>query len=96
MIERIKNAEEKLDTIVKVLNELEVSIEKLDSIKELIKDVNKYYGSKNWFKDKKAFECGKIKNIKAGILSEDAVWDVLEKLNGYIKELNEIKDNIFE
>lgn len=96
MIERIKNNEKKLNIVTEVFSELEVSIEKLDSIKELIKDINKYYGSKNWFKDKKALEDGKIKDIKAGILSEDTVWNILERLNEYIEELNELRNNIFK
>ncbi len=96
MIDRIKINEEKLDTIISILDELDVSIDKLDSIKDLIKDVNDYYGSKNWFKDKRLLESGKIKDIKAGVLSEDEVWNTLKRINEYIDELNEIIDNIYK
>ncbi len=96
MIDRIKINEEKLDTIISVLDELDVSIDKLDSIKDLIKDVNDYYGSKNWFKDKRLLESSKIKDIKAGVLSEDEVWNTLKRINEYIDELNEIIDNIYK
>lgn len=96
MIDRIKINEEKLDTIISILNELEVSIDKLYSIKNLIIDINDYYGSKNWFKDKKALESDKIKNIKAGILSEDNVWNTLGRIDEYIDILNEIKEDIYK
>ena len=96
MIDRIKRNEEKLDKIIEALNELEISIDRLDSIKIFGSDVNKYYGSKNWFKDKKKFENGKIKGIKAGILSEDTVWNTLERINENTNKLCEIRDNIFK
>ena len=91
MKERIKRNEQKLDNIIKVLDELELSINKLSSIKKDIKDINKYYGSKSWFKDKEALEKGKISNVKAGVLSEDGVWNTLDRINEYIEILDEIK-----
>ena len=92
MINRISKNEDKLDNIIKVLDELELSIDKLESIKKDIKDINKYYGSKTWFKDKDNLEKSKIKNIKAGVLSEDLVWNTLDRINEYIDRLNEIKN----
>ena len=84
IIKRIKINEEKLDNIKLVVNHLEISINEFENIQETIKEINKYYGSKDWFNDKENFEKGLIKDIKAGILSEDDVWNLLEK----VKELN--------
>lgn len=69
--------------------------EALDLFKGNIKDIeklNKYYGSKTWFKDKEAFESGKITGIKAGVLSEDAVWNLDEDIRNLIDEMQRIVD----
>ena len=89
---RIEENEERLDK----LNESVLALDKdLDSFEDLIHEyysLNEYYGSKEWLKDKDDFEKGKIKNVKAGVLSEDAVWnldenvkDLLTRMEGIIK-----------
>ena len=65
----------------KVLN---VNIDKVKSLLE------RYYGSKNWFHDKDAYENQEISNIKAGVLSEDAVWDLLEEMDETILKMKKI------
>ena len=95
---RIEENEKRLDE----LNSIVISLDKhLDDFEDTIHEyysLNEYYGSKNWFKDKEDFEKGKIKNIKAGVLSEDAVWDLNEKtkdlinrMDGIVKLFNENK-----
>lgn len=96
MIERIKSNEDKLDKIKLVVNNLERAINDFETIKPLIKDINKYYGSKEWFNDKENLEKGKIKNIKSGILSEDAVWNLIEKISELNNTMNKIKEEIWE
>ena len=84
MINRITKNEERLDKLLQVIDSLKSSKKDLMLLK-------KYYGSKNWFKDKEAYESGKIPKIKAGVLSEDAVWNMLEDLDNIILELSQIK-----
>lgn len=96
MIERIKCNEDKLDKIEMVINNLEKAINDFETIQPLINDVNNYYGSREWFSDKENLEKGKIQNIKAGILSEDAVWNLLEKISELNNKINEIKKEIWE
>ena len=48
---------------------------------------DKYYGSKNWFLDKEKFENNNIPNIRAGVLSEDAIWNMNESIKELIEEL---------
>ena len=91
-IDRITKNEERLDEISlsvknleKALIDFKLSIKKLDSLK-------KYYGSSNWFKDKEAYENNTIPKIKAGVLSEDAVWDILDDIDNLIKEMKEISN----
>ena len=68
-----------LDEANKIIRETEKKLEELKKMQNKINELNKYYGSKEWFEDKKNYENKKIKNIKAGVLSEDAVYDLLEK-----------------
>ena len=49
--------------------------------------VSKYYGSNNWYKDKDSYEKGSVPKIKAGVLSEDAVWNMLEDINDLLNEM---------
>lgn len=85
MIDRITKNEERLDKALDCIRNLEYAIEEYKSNKKDIDLLNKYYGSKNWFKDKEAYENNEIPKIKAGVLSEDAIWNMNEDL-GLIKE----------
>ena len=93
MIDRIKKNEERLDAAKETVKKLEEAIELYKQNKKDISLLNKYYGSKNWFNDKKALEDGKLPKIKAGVLSEDAVWNMNEDLNSALKEMKKIIKN---
>ena len=87
---RIEENEKRLDTLKDIVSSLDKNLTDLESnINEYYK-LNKYYGSKNWLKDKEDFENGKIKDIKAGVLSEDAVWNMDEDMNDLIKRMNKL------
>lgn len=88
--EHITKNEELLDSISSTIANTNKALEEFKTLKEKIELLNKYYGSKDWFKDKEDFEAGKISNIKAGVLSEDAVWNINEELADTIKEMKEI------
>lgn len=90
MIDRITKNEQRLDSILLSIKRLENALNDFKSISKNISLVNKYYGSKNWFKDKNTFERNKISNIKAGVLSEDAVWNMNEDINDLITEMKAI------
>ena len=87
---RIEENEKRLDSLNDIVSSLDNDLTDLESnINEYYK-LNKYYGSKNWLKDKEDFENGKIKDIKAGVLSEDAVWNLDEDMNDLIKRMNKL------
>ena len=90
MIERITKNEERLDSILKSIKDLEEALSRFKANKKNIGLINKYYGSKNWFRDKDNFEQNKIPKIKAGVLSEDAVWDMNEDIKDIILEMKRI------
>ena len=87
---RIEENEKRLDSLNDIVSSLDKDMTDLENnINEYYK-LNKYYGSKNWLKDKEDFENGKIKDIKAGVLSEDAVWNLDEDMNDLIKRMNKL------
>lgn len=90
MIERIIKNEERLDSILKSIKDLEEALSRFKANKKNIGLINKYYGSKNWFRDKDNFEQNKIPKIKAGVLSEDAVWDMNEDIKDIVLEMKKI------
>ena len=90
MIDRISKNEERLDKLLLNIKELEVALENLKASKKDLDLLNKYYDSKNWLKDKDAYENGSISKIKAGVLSEDAVWNLNEDINDLIKDMKSI------
>ena len=90
MIDRITKNEERLDKLLLNIKELEVALENFKTSKKDLDLLNKYYDSKNWLKDKDAYENGSIPKIKAGVLSEDAIWNMNEELKDLIKDMKNI------
>ena len=90
MIDRITKNEERLDKLSSNIKELEVALENFKTSKKDFDLLNKYYDSKNWIKDKEAYENGSIPKVKAGVLSEDAVWNLNEDINDLIKDMKSI------
>ena len=90
MIDRIKRNEERLDKSLSSIKELELALNNFKSNKRNIELLNKYYGSKEWFIDKEKFENKEIKDVKAGVLSEDAVWNMNEDIKDLIDEMKSL------
>ena len=87
---RIEINEKRLDLINESINELNISLENFKNKKDEIIKLNKYYGSKEWFSDVDKHNAGKLGNIKAGVLSEDAVWNMNENINDLLIEMEKI------
>ena len=90
MIERINENEQRLDKLLRSVEELNKALEEFKGNQKDLELLNKYYGSKNWLKDKEAYEKNKIPRVKAGVLSEDAIWDLNEQINELIVEMQNI------
>lgn len=89
-IDRIRKNEERLDNINNCIKNVENALEEFKKNKKDINMLNKYYGSNNWFKDKEAYEKNEIPKIKAGVLSEDAVWNMNDDIKELILEMKSI------
>ena len=92
MIERITKNEERLDNILQSIDKLNEALDEFKNNKNNIQLLNKYYGSNNWFKDKEMYEKNLIPKVKAGVLSEDIVWNMFEDINELVKEMRLIID----
>ena len=92
MIERITKNEERLDNILSSINGLEEALKEFKRNEKNLQLLKKYYGSNNWFKDKESYEKGLISKVKAGVLSEDTVWNMLEDIDNLIEEMRSIVD----
>ena len=79
-IERITDMEQILDKADCALKRLEDAMEELESMSPDIKKLEKYYTGRNWKKDLKLDEKGALpQDLKRGVLSEDAVNDLLDR-----------------
>lgn len=89
MNERIIKNEERLDNVLSSIKKLEDALTEFKSNEKNIYLLNRYYGSNNWFKDKDIYEKNNMK-LKAGVLSEDAIWNMLDDVDDLIFEMKKI------
>ena len=88
-VHHIKQMEEILDTANQKMDALEKSIADLKAYQSKIQELEAYYASPQWKEDFAMDETGKLsKNLKRGVLSEDGIYNVLERN----KELLELLD----
>lgn len=79
-IERIKQMEERLERALRAVRGLSEALEAYESVQEDIRILAAYYGSEEWKKDFTDDEQGRLPNdLKRGVLSEDAIWNLLEE-----------------
>ena len=77
-IERIQYFESLLDRVAPVLENMEEALDAFDGIQEAVKELAAYYDDDAWREDFEADEAGRLPvDLKRGVLSEDAVYDVL-------------------
>ena len=88
-VERISRMEGILDKANRVLDELEHSLDEYNRIQAEINELDKYYSGRNWKKDFSLDESGQLpKDLKRGVLSEDGIYDMLERNKEIMDILN--------
>lgn len=86
-LERIAHYEELLDSLTEKVNKLRAAITDFDGSAAQEAELAAYYGGKQWKKDFADDEAGLLpQDLKRGVLSEDAVYDLLEEY----RELREL------
>ena len=95
-IERIEQMERCLDDSRNAIDRLEEAMNAYESVLGDYQKLCAYYGSEQWMKDFAADEAGKLPaDLKRGILSEDAVYDLLaENKELTVRMLKAVQANI--
>lgn len=81
-IERITDMEQRYDRVDEALRALEKAVDAITSLEDDITKLDNYYSGDEWKADFESDEQGLLpQNLKRGILSEDAIWNLLERIN---------------
>ena len=76
--DRIKTMEEYLDSASAAVEKLEMALDEYESVQKQFKKLCDYYAGERWMKDFEADEAGRLPaDLKRGVLSEDAVYDLI-------------------
>ena len=87
-LHRIREMEVIFDKVSRVLYKLDKYMNEFSGLQGDIKKLECYYSSEDWKNDFKLDEEGKLPvGLKRGVLSEDGVYDLLEKNNELLKKL---------
>ncbi|MBQ9987049.1 MAG: DUF4298 domain-containing protein [Erysipelotrichales bacterium] len=95
-LERIKHMEDILDRSKQVIFELEEALGKYKDICKEIQELETYYEGPLWRKDYEDDEAGKIpQDMKRGVLSEDAVYNLISYHEELIEELASVVEEAY-
>lgn len=87
----------RLDRASAAVMELSAALDKYEDAQEAIALLEAYYGSDEWRKDFADDEAGRLpQDLKRGVLSEDAVWNLLSDnrdLKARIREMSSLGTN---
>ena len=90
-VERIAYYEELLDRIITANGELEQALTGFRQALPALKELDKYYGSPQWWRDLAADEAGKLpRDLKRGVLSEDGAYDALTDSRRLLADMLEL------
>ena len=90
-IERITYMEQILDEATEAVSSLSEALEKYSVIQDKLQELIAYYSSEQWRQDFDDDSAGKIpSNLKRGVLSEDAVYNLLADISDLKEQLKEL------
>jgi hypothetical protein len=90
-IERIKTMEQQLDRASQAVIRLSAALDDYAEAQAAIRDLSDYYGSDDWKQDFADDEQGLLPNdLKRGVFSEDAVWNLLEDSRALNSRMQEV------
>ena len=89
--ERIALMESYLDEANSAMKNFSDSLERYHNVQSKIHELSSYYSNGQWRQDFEDDEAGKIPgNIKRGVLSEDALYDLLTENDSLLEHAEEI------
>jgi len=78
--ERITQMEQRLDRATAAVEALEAAIEQYKAANVDLAALDTYLSSPEWHADRDDDEAGRLpKDLRRGVLSEDAIWNLLER-----------------
>ena len=87
-IQRISKMEERLDRASAAMKLFSSELDKFETMLEDVLMLDKYYGSDDWWQDRTDDEAGRLPaDLKRGVLSEDAIWDLLVECGQLNKQI---------
>lgn len=95
--ERIKTMEQHLDKASVAVMNLSAALEAYAEAQEAVRALSAYYGSEEWKQDLADDEEGLLpKDLKRGVLSEDAIWNLLEDCRMQNNRMQEVVAEIMK
>ena len=90
-IERITYMEQILDEATEAVSSLSDALAKYSAVQDKLQELIAYYSSEQWRQDFDDDSAGKIpQNLKRGVLSEDAVYNLLTGMTDLKDRLKEL------
>ena len=88
-IDRIKQMESQLELAAKAVRGLADALAEYEAAQEALRELEAYYGSDEWRQDFADDEAGRLpRDLKRGVLSEDALWNLLDEWKELKKKNN--------
>lgn len=82
-IERITDMEQRFERVDEALRALEIAVDTITNLEDDIQKLDNYYSSEEWKADFRSDELGLLpQDLKRGVLSEDAIWNLLGRIDG--------------
>ena len=92
--ERIEKMEALLNETRKVTDNFDKALEAYEKIQKKLDRLENYYTGPNWMKDFEDHENGKFpKSLKCGVLSEDAVYDLLTDREDLLSRMRKLTED---
>ena len=89
-IRRVEEMEARMDQVLAAARALEQALEDWETAQPKLKALSVYYASPAWREDFAADERGELpQELKRGVLSEDGLWDLLERARELEERLRE-------
>lgn len=91
LIERVRAMEEDFNAVRDSMNEMEIAISNFESIQGRIERLSSYLEDGQFLKDFEDDERGELpQDMPRGVLSEDALYDLLEDITEMRSRLNSL------
>lgn len=90
-IERITYMENILNEAAAAAADLDRALDRWTAVQERLAELEAYYSGGEWMRDFDDDSAGKIpKDLRRGVLSEDAVYDLLTDRNNLLRRMKEL------